>query len=108
MTHTLTYHSIQNVQLHHHHLGRGISPYEPAPAWAHTHAYTPAATWAHAHAYTPSPAWAHAHANATAPHPRYCAADSTSFIHKMTIPWRGSPFMDDLVKSNPRLYIKTG
>ncbi|MBW0583209.1 hypothetical protein O181_122924 [Austropuccinia psidii MF-1] len=73
MTHTLTYHSIQNVQLRHHHVGRGIGPYASAPT----------------------------HANATAPHRRYCVADSTSAIGKMTIPWRQSPFMDDLVKPNP-------
>ncbi|MBW0568870.1 hypothetical protein O181_108585 [Austropuccinia psidii MF-1] len=41
----------------------------------------------------------HAHANATAPHPRYCAEGSTSVIRKMTILWRRSPFMDDLIKS---------
>ncbi|MBW0492565.1 hypothetical protein O181_032280 [Austropuccinia psidii MF-1] len=78
MTHTLTYQSIQHVQLRHHHVGRGIGPYAPAPTWAHTHAY------------------------ATPPHPWYCAEDSTSVIHKMTIPWRRSPIMDDLVKSNPQ------
>ncbi|MBW0543039.1 hypothetical protein O181_082754 [Austropuccinia psidii MF-1] len=91
MTHTLTYHSIQNAQLCHHHVGRGIGPYAPAPARAHPHAYASAAAWAPAHAY----------ANATALHPRYCAVGSTSFIRKMTIPWRWSPFMDDLAKSNP-------
>ncbi|MBW0475927.1 hypothetical protein O181_015642 [Austropuccinia psidii MF-1] len=48
MTHTLTYHSIQNVQLHHHHIGRGIGPYPPSQANVPTNA--------------------HAHANATAPH----------------------------------------
>ncbi|MBW0580749.1 hypothetical protein O181_120464 [Austropuccinia psidii MF-1] len=37
----------------------------------------------------------------THPHPRYCGAGSTSVIHKMTMLWRQSPFMDDLVKSNP-------
>ncbi|MBW0533392.1 hypothetical protein O181_073107 [Austropuccinia psidii MF-1] len=37
----------------------------------------------------------------THPHTRYCAAGSTSVIPKMTIPWRRSPFMDDLVRSNP-------
>ncbi|MBW0497075.1 hypothetical protein O181_036790 [Austropuccinia psidii MF-1] len=74
MTHTLTYNSIQNVQMRHHHVGRGISPYAPVPA--------------------------HAQANATPPHARYCAAGSTSVIQKMTIPPRRSPFMDDLVKSN--------
>ncbi|MBW0552125.1 hypothetical protein O181_091840 [Austropuccinia psidii MF-1] len=47
MIHTLTYDSIQNVQLRHNHVGRGISPYASAPARAH----------------------AHAHTNATAPHP---------------------------------------
>ncbi|MBW0554593.1 hypothetical protein O181_094308 [Austropuccinia psidii MF-1] len=71
----------------------------PAPAPAHNTAQKP--TQAHnnaqAHAYTPTPA----HANATAPHPRYCAAGSTSVIRKMTIPRRRSPFMDDLVRSNP-------
>ncbi|MBW0538097.1 hypothetical protein O181_077812 [Austropuccinia psidii MF-1] len=77
MSHTLTYHSIQNFQLRHHHVGRGIGPY--------------------AHAYTPTPAYAHA----AAPHPRYCVAGSTIFILKITIPWRQSPFMDDLVRSNP-------
>ncbi|MBW0493069.1 hypothetical protein O181_032784 [Austropuccinia psidii MF-1] len=89
MTHTLTYHSIENVQLRHHHVGRGIGPYAPAPAQAHAHAYPPAL------------ARAHAHANSTTPHLQYCVGDSTSVIHKMTIPWRQSPFMDDLVKSNP-------
>ncbi|MBW0466297.1 hypothetical protein O181_006012 [Austropuccinia psidii MF-1] len=51
MTHTLTYNSIQNFQLHHHHVGREIVPYAPAPTQAHTNA----------------PAPTHAHANATAP-----------------------------------------
>ncbi|MBW0554188.1 hypothetical protein O181_093903 [Austropuccinia psidii MF-1] len=97
MSHTLTYHSIQNVQMCHHHVGRGISPYAPAPTRAH--AYAPAPAWAHAH--TPALADAHAYNNATTPHPRYCAAGSTSVIHKMTIPQRRSPFMDDLVRSNP-------
>ncbi|MBW0503087.1 hypothetical protein O181_042802 [Austropuccinia psidii MF-1] len=55
MTHTLTYHSIQKVQLRHHHIGRGIGLYAPTPAWAH----------------------APAHSNATQPHLRYCVADST-------------------------------
>ncbi|MBW0503318.1 hypothetical protein O181_043033 [Austropuccinia psidii MF-1] len=77
MSHTLTYHSIQNVQLHHHHVGRGIGP------------------------YTPTPAWADAHANATTPSPQYCVAGSTSVIRKMTMLQRRSPFMDDLVRSNP-------
>ncbi|MBW0582909.1 hypothetical protein O181_122624 [Austropuccinia psidii MF-1] len=77
MTHTLTYNKIQNVQLRHHHIGRGIGPYAPAPAQAHTHA------------------------NAASPNQQYCAADSTSGIRKMTIPQRWSSFMDDLVKSNP-------
>ncbi|MBW0539026.1 hypothetical protein O181_078741 [Austropuccinia psidii MF-1] len=48
MTHTVTYHSIQNVQLCHHHIGRGIGPYAPSPAWAHAHAYAPTPAWAHA------------------------------------------------------------
>ncbi|MBW0569863.1 hypothetical protein O181_109578 [Austropuccinia psidii MF-1] len=43
MSHTLTYHSIQNVQLRHHHIGRGIGPY--------AHAYTPTPT----QAYAPAP-----------------------------------------------------
>ncbi|MBW0516768.1 hypothetical protein O181_056483 [Austropuccinia psidii MF-1] len=77
MSHTLTYHSIQNVQLRHHHVGRGIGPY--------------------AHAYAPAPT----QADANAPHPRYCVAGSTSVICKMTILRRWSPFMDDLVRSNP-------
>ncbi|MBW0580459.1 hypothetical protein O181_120174 [Austropuccinia psidii MF-1] len=85
MTHTLTYNSIKNVQLRHHHVGRGIGPYEPA----------------HPHAYTPTPTWAHAKAHAPALHPWYCSADSTSVIHKMKIPQRRSPFMDDMVKSTP-------
>ncbi|MBW0542184.1 hypothetical protein O181_081899 [Austropuccinia psidii MF-1] len=34
-------------------------------------------------------------------HPQYFAAGSTSVIHKMTILQRRSPFMDDLVRSNP-------
>ncbi|MBW0494763.1 hypothetical protein O181_034478 [Austropuccinia psidii MF-1] len=110
MTHTLTYHSIQNVQLCHPHFERGIGPYTPAwahtlsytpaPAWAHAHAYTPAPARAYAHAYTPAPAGAHALANATAPHPPYCAADSTHVICKITLRQRRSPSKDDLVKSN--------
>ncbi|MBW0535391.1 hypothetical protein O181_075106 [Austropuccinia psidii MF-1] len=87
MSHTLTYHRIQNVQLRHCHVGRGIGPYTRVPAWAHAHAYAP--SLAHAHSHTPAPV--HAHATATAPHPRYCVAGSTSVIHKMTIPWRRSP-----------------
>ncbi|MBW0587108.1 hypothetical protein O181_126823 [Austropuccinia psidii MF-1] len=90
MTHTFTYHSIQNVQLRHHHVGRGISPYAPAPAWAH------------AHAYTPAPARAHAHTNATAPHPQYCVADSTSVIR------RGRVLSWMTWCQTPHLYIKTG
>ncbi|MBW0532652.1 hypothetical protein O181_072367 [Austropuccinia psidii MF-1] len=88
MTHTLIYHSIQNVQLCHHHVGREIGPY----ARAHTHAY--------AHAPAPAPV----HANAIAPHPQYCVADSTSVIQKIAILQRKSPFMDGLVKSNPPLH----
>ncbi|MBW0482842.1 hypothetical protein O181_022557 [Austropuccinia psidii MF-1] len=99
MSHTLTYHSIQNVKLRHHHVEKAIIPYAPAPAWVHAHAHTPA--WANAHAHTYAPASTHAHANATAQHPWYCVARSTSVILKMTIPWRQSPFMDDLVRSNP-------
>ncbi|MBW0480182.1 hypothetical protein O181_019897 [Austropuccinia psidii MF-1] len=83
MSHKLTNHSIRNVQLCHHHVGRGIGPYTPAPAPAEAH--------------TPAPSLAHAHA----PHPWYCAAGSTSVICKMTIPQRRSPSMDDLVRSNP-------
>ncbi|MBW0574599.1 hypothetical protein O181_114314 [Austropuccinia psidii MF-1] len=59
MTHTLTFHSIQNVQLRPHHVGRGISPYTPTPTRAH--AYTPK----HTDAYAPAPAQAHAYAPAT-------------------------------------------
>ncbi|MBW0518156.1 hypothetical protein O181_057871 [Austropuccinia psidii MF-1] len=104
MSHTLTYNSIQNVQLRHRHVERGIGPYTTAPARAHAHAHAHTPAPAHAHAHTP----ANAHANATAPHPRYCAAESTSVICKMTIPQRRSPFMNDLVRSTPPLYIKTG
>ncbi|MBW0527239.1 hypothetical protein O181_066954 [Austropuccinia psidii MF-1] len=86
MTHTLTYHSIKNVQLHHHHVERGIRPYAPA----------------HPHAYAPTPTRAHANTYATTPHPWYCMMDSTSVIRKMKIPQRQSPFIDDLVKSNPQ------
>ncbi|MBW0548507.1 hypothetical protein O181_088222 [Austropuccinia psidii MF-1] len=50
------------------------------------------------HMYTHPPPRMHM---LTHPHPQYCAAGSTSVIHKMTIPWRQSPFMDDLVRSNP-------
>ncbi|MBW0491890.1 hypothetical protein O181_031605 [Austropuccinia psidii MF-1] len=89
MSHTLTYHSIQKVQLCHHHVGNGIGPYAPAPAGAH------------AHAYTHTPALGDAHANTTAPHLQYCVAGSTSVIHKMKVPRRQSPFMDDLVRSTP-------
>ncbi|MBW0578392.1 hypothetical protein O181_118107 [Austropuccinia psidii MF-1] len=88
MSHTLTYHGSQNVQLRHHHIGRGIGPY--------AHAYAQVDT--HAHAPTPAHAHTNAHANATAPHPRYYVAGSTSVICKMTIPRRWSPFMDDLVR----------
>ncbi|MBW0489378.1 hypothetical protein O181_029093 [Austropuccinia psidii MF-1] len=80
MSHTLSYHSIQNIQLCHHQVGRGIGPNAP-PA--------------------PTPAHAHTHANAATPHPWYCVAGSTSVIRKMTIQRRRSPFMDDLVSSNP-------
>ncbi|MBW0564487.1 hypothetical protein O181_104202 [Austropuccinia psidii MF-1] len=117
MSHTLTYHSIQNFQLCHHHVGKGIGPYAPAPAWAHIHAYahTPTLADTHTKANATAPADAHAHANATAPadahanappyananattlHLWYCAAGSTSVIRKTTILRRGSPFMDDLV-----------
>ncbi|MBW0540251.1 hypothetical protein O181_079966 [Austropuccinia psidii MF-1] len=101
MSHTLTNHSIQNFQLCHHLVGRGISPYAPTPAQAHE--YTPAPAWAHAYAHTPAHAHANtnAPANATARHPRYCAVGSTSVIRKMTILRSQSPFMDDLVRSNP-------
>ncbi|MBW0555969.1 hypothetical protein O181_095684 [Austropuccinia psidii MF-1] len=117
MSHTLTYHSIKNVQQCHHHVGKGIGPYPPAPKWAHTH--TPAQVDAHANATTPADAHAHAnattvaeadanatapeeeHANATTPHWWYSAPCSTSVIRKMTIMRRRSPFMDDLVRSNP-------
>ncbi|MBW0533571.1 hypothetical protein O181_073286 [Austropuccinia psidii MF-1] len=58
MSHTLTYHSIQNGQLCHHHVVRGISPYAPAPARED----------AHAHAYAPTPT--HGHANAKQMHPQ--------------------------------------
>ncbi|MBW0500076.1 hypothetical protein O181_039791 [Austropuccinia psidii MF-1] len=125
MSHKLTYRSIQNVQLRHHDVERGISPYATAPTQAHAHTSAPALAHSHAHAHAPSPAHAHAqapapahahahthtpaptnahthaHANATAPHPRYCAAGSTSVICKITILRRQSPFMDDLVRSNP-------
>ncbi|MBW0526429.1 hypothetical protein O181_066144 [Austropuccinia psidii MF-1] len=91
MSHTLTYHRIQNVQLCHHHVGRGIGPYAPAPAWAHSYTHTPTQADAHANSHT----------NSTAPHLQYCVAGSTSVIRKMTIPQRRIPFMDDLVRSNP-------
>ncbi|MBW0527937.1 hypothetical protein O181_067652 [Austropuccinia psidii MF-1] len=109
MSHTLIYHRIQNVQLFHHHVGKGIGPDTPIPAWAHT----PALADAHANATAPADAHANAtapadaHANATTPHPQCCAAGSTSVICKMTIPQRRSPFMDELVRSTPP-YIKTG
>ncbi|MBW0575654.1 hypothetical protein O181_115369 [Austropuccinia psidii MF-1] len=48
MSHTLTYHSIQNVQLCHHHFGKGIVPYAPA------HAATQADAQAHANATAPA------------------------------------------------------
>ncbi|MBW0499938.1 hypothetical protein O181_039653 [Austropuccinia psidii MF-1] len=54
-------------------------------------------------AQTPTPAHDTAHSNATAPHPRYCAAGSTSVICKMIIPWRWSPFMDELVSQLPTI-----
>ncbi|MBW0545412.1 hypothetical protein O181_085127 [Austropuccinia psidii MF-1] len=38
----------------------------------------------------------------THPHMQYFVAGSTSVIHKMIIPQRQSPFMDDLVKSTPQ------
>ncbi|MBW0471933.1 hypothetical protein O181_011648 [Austropuccinia psidii MF-1] len=50
------------------------------------------------HMHTPPHGRKHTH---TLPHPWYCAAGSTSVIRKMTIPRRRSPFMDDLVRSNP-------
>ncbi|MBW0511157.1 hypothetical protein O181_050872 [Austropuccinia psidii MF-1] len=87
MSHTLTYHSIQNVPLHHHHIGRGIGTNAPAPTWAHAHA--------------PAPVHAHANTNAAALHLWYCAAGSTSVILKMAVLRRRSPFMDDLVRLNP-------
>ncbi|MBW0546596.1 hypothetical protein O181_086311 [Austropuccinia psidii MF-1] len=92
MSHTLTYHSSQNVQLCHNHIGKGMGPYAPTPARAH------------AHANATAPAAAHAHTNATALHLRYCAAGSTSVIDKMTILQRKSPSMDDLVRSTPPLH----
>ncbi|MBW0487891.1 hypothetical protein O181_027606 [Austropuccinia psidii MF-1] len=78
-----TNHSIQNVQLCHHHVGRGNGPYAPPRTG------TP-----------PTPADAQAHT----PHPRYCVAGSTSVIRKMTIPQRRSTLMDHLVRSNPPLH----
>ncbi|MBW0541330.1 hypothetical protein O181_081045 [Austropuccinia psidii MF-1] len=33
--------------------------------------------------------------------PRYGVVGSTIVMHQMTILWRRSPFMDDVVKSNP-------
>ncbi|MBW0532844.1 hypothetical protein O181_072559 [Austropuccinia psidii MF-1] len=59
MSNTLTYHSIQNVQLCHHNVGKGIGPYAPAPAQAQAHApaYAPPAladAYAHANAITPA------------------------------------------------------
>ncbi|MBW0559122.1 hypothetical protein O181_098837 [Austropuccinia psidii MF-1] len=70
MSHTLTYHSIQNVQLSHHHVQRGIGPYAhahaPAPTWALAHAHT--------HTYGHAPAHENAHANETTPHLQYCGA----------------------------------
>ncbi|MBW0562513.1 hypothetical protein O181_102228 [Austropuccinia psidii MF-1] len=87
MSHTLAYHSIQDVQLCYHHVRKGIRPDAPAPAWAHAYAHTPTQV--------------DAHANATTPHLQYCAAGSTSVICKMTILQRQGPFMDDLVRSNP-------
>ncbi|MBW0546490.1 hypothetical protein O181_086205 [Austropuccinia psidii MF-1] len=134
MTHTLTYHSIQNVQLRHHHVGRVIGPYAPATngrchltlgphisclcvhdvshPFTRTHCIV---RWAP----NISPAYAELIYGYTSfglcvlitrthLHPQYCVGGSTSVIRKMTIPRRQSPFMDDLVKSNPRLYIKTG
>ncbi|MBW0577451.1 hypothetical protein O181_117166 [Austropuccinia psidii MF-1] len=56
MSPTLTYHSIQNVQLRHNNVGRGIGPY--------AHAYAPNPARADAQ----TPALAHAHANVTTPH----------------------------------------
>ncbi|MBW0577375.1 hypothetical protein O181_117090 [Austropuccinia psidii MF-1] len=106
MSHTLTYHSIQNFPLRHPHVGRGIGPYAPAPSRAHAYAPAPALVGVHAHANSTAPADTppHTHANATTLHPRYCAEGSTSVIRKMTIPRRQSPFVDDLVRSNPPLH----
>ncbi|MBW0552299.1 hypothetical protein O181_092014 [Austropuccinia psidii MF-1] len=116
MTHTLTYHSIQNVQLRHHHVGRGMGPYTPAPAQEHAHtrqcnqtAPAPAALCGGlqpCHLLMLSSFMATHHLalvcpSHTHPHPPYCAAGSTSVICKMTILQRQSPFMDELVKSNP-------
>ncbi|MBW0592035.1 hypothetical protein O181_131750 [Austropuccinia psidii MF-1] len=106
MTHTLTYNRIQSVQLCHHHAGKGIGPYTRAYAPAPAHAQANATTLKDA--YANATALADAHANATAVHPRYCVVGSTSVIRKMAIPRKWSPFMDDLVRSNPPLYIKTG
>ncbi|MBW0540732.1 hypothetical protein O181_080447 [Austropuccinia psidii MF-1] len=51
----------------------------------------------HIHMHLPPHGRTHTHA-LTHPHPWYCAASSTSVIHKMTIAQRRSPFMDDLVR----------
>ncbi|MBW0561564.1 hypothetical protein O181_101279 [Austropuccinia psidii MF-1] len=99
MSHTLTYHSIQNFKLCHHHIVKGISHYAPTPTWAH--AYEPAPAQAHTHANATAPADKHTHANPTALHPQYCAAGSTTVIRKMTILRRWLPFMDNLVRSPP-------
>ncbi|MBW0539148.1 hypothetical protein O181_078863 [Austropuccinia psidii MF-1] len=73
--------------------------YTPAPARAHAHTNATAPPDTHAHSN--ATALADAHANATTPHLQYCEPGSTSVIRKMTIPRRRSPFMDDLVRSNP-------
>ncbi|MBW0534903.1 hypothetical protein O181_074618 [Austropuccinia psidii MF-1] len=61
MTHTPTFHSIQNIKLRHHHVGRGIGPCAPA--------HPPSPAYANAHANTPAHANAPAHSNAIAPAP---------------------------------------
>ncbi|MBW0582119.1 hypothetical protein O181_121834 [Austropuccinia psidii MF-1] len=94
MSNTLTYHSIQNFQLCHHNVGKGIGPYAPAPAPARAQAQHPLT-------HPPALADAYAHANAAAPQLWYCVMGSTSVICKMTILQRRSPCMDDLVRSNP-------
>ncbi|MBW0560303.1 hypothetical protein O181_100018 [Austropuccinia psidii MF-1] len=79
---------------------------ELAPVHPHTHAHPHPPmhmqehphTAMHTQAHLHMPMHTHAHPH---PHTRRRAADSTSVICKTTILLRRSPFMDDLVKSNP-------